>query len=612
MWPFPLLLLLLLLHSPFSVAASSSLSSSLSPQIRVVRSDPCACTTLLSYESGGVDVRPLVGCLSLDSEVFCYVQRPSECGPLAQPSSAYPGAAYLDGCASPSPPPPARRACDDPLFPWQWHLPRSRVPTAWEESGRDEEEGRRGGAGDVFLVVVDDGVDLSHPDLHVEEFLAWTEEGVAVPQPSVSVDVRHGTAVAGVAAALADNGVGGCGVAPGVRLASAALLSSPSAAVYDVAEADSLAHFLDRADVYTNSWGPVDDPSDTATMGEAYARALDDARLSGRGGKGAVVLFASGNGGRRGNSNDDPYAAHRYTIAVGAIGDDDQRTSYSEVGACTLLVAPSNGGLRGVVTADAIEDGYVDGSDATVDFGGTSAATPLVAGVAVLLLGERPDLGWRDVHALLALSARVNDPHDPAWSVNGAGRPVHPYYGFGAVDAAAALSLARGWTLLPPEARADGVALGDEASPNVTIPLLPDDGTAVLRHWKVTRPLRVETGEVLFDASHPFRGDLRVVLTSPSGTRSVLAAPSVLADAPSVPRLYTSVAFRDEPAAGTWTLSVQDVHPTHSGFVRGARLALYGHEPASPSPPPPPLLTRPHECDALHAAYEDARCCSLR
>ena len=186
---------------------------------------------------------------------------------------------------------------------------------------------------------------------------------------------------------------------------------------------------------------------------------------------------------------------------------------------------------------------------------------------------------------------------------------MHPYYGFGAVDAAAALALAKGWTVLAPERREDGVAAADANATHA----VPDDGTPLLMHWRVTpRPatapaLLVETAEVVFDASHPCRGDLRVVLTSPSGTRSVLAAPVTAASVPAVPRVYTSVAFRDEIATGAWSLTVQDTHPTHVGEVRMARLALYGRDAASGAIAP---SSKPRECDALRATFASAQCCA--
>ena len=83
---------------------------------------------------------------------------------------------------------------------------------------------------------------------------------------------------------------------------------------------------------------------------------------------------------------------------------------------------------------------------------GTAFAAPLVSGVVALMLQANPRLGLRDVQEILAYTARQNDPLDPTWQINdavnwnGGGLHVSNDYGFGLVDAAAAVALARSWT----------------------------------------------------------------------------------------------------------------------------------------------------------------------
>ena len=357
-------------------------------------------------------------------------------------------------------------------------------------------------------MVVDDGVDVNHPDLNLNSYVAWNTDGDLVHQASVSADVEHGTACAGIIGAIADNQKGGCGAAPGTMLHSAALLSAPSAYVFDAAEAESLDHFP-NADIHTNSWGPPDNLY-YYTMGPYYSQALERARLNGRGGKGKVILFAAGNGGRDDNSNHDPYTAHRYTIAVGAVTDSGTVTWYSEPGACILIAAPSNGGAKGIVTTDAVADaGYTD-TNATFSFGGTSAATPLVAAIVALVLEARPELTWRDVQGVLALSATKNDPTDIGWNENGAGHWVHPFYGFGMVDAAAAVNLASTWELLGPEVSVLEQSFVPSSSDNI----LSDDGPAWIGYVYVESPILVETAEIYIDIVHSWRGDLMITLIS--------------------------------------------------------------------------------------------------
>ena len=154
-------------------------------------------------------------------------------------------------------------------------------------------------------------------------------------------------------------------------------------------------------------------------------------------------------------ANLDELANYYAVTAVCSVNDQDVRSGYSEQGANLWVCAPSDGGRRGIVTADN-SDRY------TGDFGGTSAATPIVSGVAALLRDANPDLTWRDLKLILAASARRNDPGNPGWEegapIYGSASPTDRYhfnreYGFGVVDAEAAVALAGGWTNVPDAAR---------------------------------------------------------------------------------------------------------------------------------------------------------------
>lgn len=514
-------------------------------------------------------------------------------------------------------PPPAPSICQDPLFADQWHHGVARVPDAWwfrRGSGLTRPD-----LSNITVIVVDDGVDELHPDLDVDDYIGWDDNGDPVPQSTLaSVDRQHGTACAGIVAAIADNNIGGCGAAPGARLSSAALLNGLASQVFDRAEADSLDYFPD-ADVHTNSWGPFDNlyPS---TMGPFYAEALDRARTQGRNGKGKIVVFAAGNGGRNDNSNHDPYTAHRFTISVGAVTDGDVMTWYSEPGSCILISAPSNGGSSGITTTDIIgSDGYTD-TNSTSSFGGTSAATPLVSGIIALILQARPELTWRDVHGVVALSARKNDPDDVAWSTNAAGHWVHPFYGFGVIDAYAAVQLATTWPLLGPE-----VSILDQpfvsARTNVTT-AIPDDGTPWIGHVYIDTPLRLETVEVFIDVTHEWKGDLMITLISPGGTRSTfnsLFAAKVVTSgtscsnyvsspctyAPFIARRMSSVRYRDEVSMGRWTFEIRDVSPTRTGTVGTPTLSLHGTQTGDVSP-----TTRSAFCKEYKDSFKGLQCCT--
>jgi subtilisin-like proprotein convertase family protein/subtilisin family serine protease len=461
---------------------------------------------------------------------------------------------------------------DDPRFPEQWHLENVgqsgglpfadiRVRPVWDD----------GFSGDgVTVAIVDEGTQFRHPDLLPN----WLEgSGYDYngddndPSPSGSDD-RHGTAVAGITLASA-NTDGGLGVAYRAKLVPLRLIAG---AFRTGEEAEALSYRKQEVDIYNNSWGPSDDFGvryvDTSSV---LKTALGDNVLTGRGGRGNIYVWAAGNGGLNGdNSNYDGYNASPYTISVGAVGHDDIRAGYSEPGANLLVVAPSGGRGAGILTTDNTgSSGYAPGN-VYENFSGTSAATPIVSGVVALLLEKRPDLGWRDVQQILALSASPVDFSEDKWSRNGAGYWVSHDYGFGRVDAEAALKLADGWQLLGPMEMRTGRSSGGPVSlpQNQTVSrIIPMGGSILVQH--------VQVGVTI---NHSDWGDLRIELISPSGTRSVLAEPHANANSSGQPGSWTylSTHHLGELSQGNWILEVTDERTGDSGTLVSWTLQLWG------------------------------------
>ena len=100
-----------------------------------------------------------------------------------------------------------RAAVNDPLFKEQWGLRQLNVPSAWNQGAT--------GRGTI-IAVIDSGVDLHHPDLrgNLVKGIDLGPEGEAGDCPGPQDEEGHGTTVAGVAAAVGDNGIGTVGVAP--------------------------------------------------------------------------------------------------------------------------------------------------------------------------------------------------------------------------------------------------------------------------------------------------------------------------------------------------------------------------------------------------------------
>lgn len=136
---------------------------------------------------------------------------------------------------------------------------------------------------------------------------------------------------------------------------------------------------------------------------------------------------------------DDPSypAAFPQAIAVGASTDLDCRASYSQYGPDLDLIAPSSdGGMRsGILTTDRTGIAGYDQSDYYPDFGGTSSATPLAAGVAGLVLSRNPGLTEPQVRQILEDSADKIDSDTAAYDASG----HSDRYGFGRIDAQRAL-----------------------------------------------------------------------------------------------------------------------------------------------------------------------------
>ena len=458
----------------------------------------------------------------------------------------------------------ARAVPDDPLFSSQWHLSDPgpgvdlNVVPAWDAV--------RGSASEV-IAIVDDGVELTHADLagNVAAGSSWDYVGGdADPAPGFLDD--HGTACAGVAAARGFNGRGVSGTAPRARLAGIRLLGATT----DVREAAALSRLRGTIDIYSCSWGPEDDRH-LERPGPLTEAALAGGVVEGRGGRGSVFVWAGGNGrAYDDDANFDGYANSRFVAAVAACDRNGVQASYSERGANLLVTAPSSGSGAGITTVDRSgSPGYSSGAY-TSSFGGTSAAAPAVAGVAALMLQANPDLTWRDVQAILAESAVKNDPGDPEWTQNGAGRWVSHRYGFGLVDAAAAVAAAATWTTLGPQAHGQG-----SAAPGAAVP--DNDGTGIVSQITIADDISVETAEVVLEAPHAEWSDLRVELVSPSGTVSVLASPADGGSGAGFSgwRFMTRRCY-GESSAGPWTLRVSDRSFGQTGTFASWALTVHG------------------------------------
>lgn len=469
---------------------------------------------------------------------------------------------------------------DDTLFGEQWHLLNTgqgggapgidaNVRGAWQLwSGQG-----------VTIAIVDDGLQLSHPDLVAN--LAtnrptlhhdWNDATPDDPTPGASNP--HGTACAGVAAARGGNNLGVTGAAPFASLAGLRLIAAPST---DRQQAEALAWRIQEVDISSNSWGPTDN-GPIAGPGPLTTAALETAATRGRGGKGNAIFFAAGNGYSFDNSNYDGYANSIYVIAISAVGNDGVASSYSEPGGNIALSAPSNGGTRGITTTDLAGAGGYSSGDYTSSFGGTSAACPLAAGVAALLLQANPSLSWRDVKEILMRSATPIDTGSTTWVNNAAGIAFSTQYGAGMVNATAAVELAADWENLLPMTSASGTT----GTVNLLVPDNNQEGVTV--EIPIGANFRVESIQVNATVRTTYRGDLVASITSPAGTEiDLVGAPrgDGVDNWNAIP--LTSPHFWGERSNGTWKVRIADVLAADRAFIQRVDLVVYGS--FSPSPP---------------------------
>ncbi len=513
----------------------------------------------------------------------------------------------------PSPPPPGDYYHpDDPLYfdDKQWHLAMlGDIERIWAEFD---------GSG-VFVGIYDNGVEWSHPDLfdNYEFGLRVTVGGeVLDPDPSESETVSgvHGTAVAGVIAAV-DNSVGGVGVAFGASITGVNIFGGPADINgFDISGYAEAIGEAKTFDIINNSWGTAPDFNNeffASTL--ASLSGFETAVLEGRGGLGTIIVKAAGND--YDNAQGDFLNTSRYTITVAAHDEDGDASWYTNRGANLLVSAPSSGssadGDRGVVTTDLQGSGGYDSGAYTTGFGGTSSATPVVSGVVALMLDANPELGWRDVQSILAYSAHWlgGDPtasspvptstggtidlpveyfewfYNAASDWNGGGLHFSEDYGFGGVDAYAAVRMAEVWTLFNP-AQTSGnewKVIGDTQEPNLvfTEDGAPSSVEAQFTYTDPMAPIELEYVEIYIEYSADSFSEISIDLISPNHTEVSLlqAVPTDVTGLEAwkttnsflpveypgtVTWTYGINAFRGEDPTGEWTVRITEVDPDNS------------------------------------------------
>lgn len=487
----------------------------------------------------------------------------------------------------------------DPLKKYQWHLTNTGQANFSNNPGTpgvdlsmaDTVKAGAKGTG-VKVAVSDSGVEIAHTDLSANVIANASRNYGTHPSPpyednptppsGAGAAAGHGTAVAGIIAAVGWNGIGVRGVAPESQFAGFRFLDSSIS--------QTTAVYLNQAtgdfDIFNYSYGGSSFYPPTEFS--EYRAQIEDGVTNGRSGKGSLYVKAAGNeflgSGDRGSlgSSDcfvNPSATNTCLflgnanfsdvgnvnpnmIVVGALNALGTKSSYSSPGSDIWITAM--GGEYGntdpaIMTTDirgcsaGFASGLARNSFDTNSFGlnplchytsamnGTSAATPMISGVIALILEANPALTWRDVKHILATTAvTVTDDGSKThpynfnstswnlsgqdyrygWLTNGAGFSFHNWYGFGLVNVDAAVALAKTYVAgsFGAQSTIDWITSSD------TPMSIPDNNstgvTSAITVPNVPASLVVESVEVKLQTTHLRISDLMVELTSPASASS--------------------------------------------------------------------------------------------
>ncbi|MDR0536293.1 MAG: autotransporter domain-containing protein [Puniceicoccales bacterium] len=489
----------------------------------------------------------------------------------------------------------------------------------------------------VVIGIIDDGVEGTHEDLSpnyradLSKNFSQDSAIAAAEQGPVQPTDQHGVSVAGVAAARGGNGIGVTGAAPyaqiaGQRISFSSSTTDPAANATDISDAflwdgrDAQGNarvsvtldgkYVSEAviSVKNNSWGRslgfLEPENPTATDRNLYDKGnIQFKALAAAATNNVILVFAAGNdrGGIGEQAQTRFLNASDPVINVAALGSDGVYAAYSNFGSSVFVTAPSSSKSTtfGITTTDRMGtlgyNTYVEpeggatsetltdlpNANYTSTFGGTSSASPLVAGIMALGKQVTPAMDVRLAKHALVLSSRIVDAEDASlvrlggrgWTKNAAGNSFNANYGFGLIDATKFVNTVIQSAYITDrtqfstglvdvgEAVVVGNAAGVERKVSISIPALQN------------QPLETVEARIKVTGPNAWQ-DLRISLTSPSGTvgdlllynnfltdavaptdAKVAYAEEVNAEIPGFDWVFVANNFWGENANGEWTLN---------------------------------------------------------
>jgi len=343
---------------------------------------------------------------------------------------------------------------NDPYFSiYEWHLPKIGAPSAWDIA---QGEG-------ITIAILDSGVDDTHPDLANNLMPGWN---FFDNNSNIRDFIGHGTFVAGTAAATTSNSIGVASIAGKAKIMPLRITDN---------NGYGYQHFTVSALIYAADHGAriANISYKDQTSKEAVRSAAQYMKD-----KNGLVFVSADNTGMLEN-----YSVTTSMIAVSATDELDQLTSFSSYGNYVSLSAPGKNIWSTAKMTNQIPYGPA---------GGTSISSPLAAGVAALMMSSNPKLSNNEIESLL---------FSTAVDLGSPGRDM--YFGYGRVDAAAAVKAAKAAT-----------PTLDTEAPHITIinplegatlsGLIPVDIDATDNIGVTRAELWINNSSVAIDTTQPF------------------------------------------------------------------------------------------------------------
>uniref|UniRef100_A0A1I8EX92 P/Homo B domain-containing protein n=1 Tax=Wuchereria bancrofti TaxID=6293 RepID=A0A1I8EX92_WUCBA len=431
----------------------------------------------------------------------------------------------------------------------------------------------------VVVTILDDGMQHNHTDIirNYDPHASYDlNDNDPDPMPKFNKMNRHGTRCAGEIVMTPNNSFCGVGIAYNAKIGGIRMLDGK---ITDRIEAEALNYNINYIDIFSASWGPMDDGKTVEGPGRLTQKAILKGIQQGRNGKGVIYVWASGNGGMQDDDcSCDGYMDSIYTLSVSSVTEDGTSPWYAEKCAATLTSTFSTDHYdKQMIATTDIEN------KCTGTFAGTSASAPMAAAIIALGLDANPSLTWRDVQHI---TVWTSDPIpllniNNGWNKNARGLLVNSHFGFGLMDASAFVTVAKTWKNVPAQRACATIfptfpkrEINDKS---VTVIKFQTDGCMGQKN----EINFLEHIQLVLDAYYPIRGHLSILIISPKGTKtellSVRRRDKSSAGFQHWP--FMSVHTWGENPRGIWQLHIEDksmANKAMTGIVNNITLIIYG------------------------------------